>query len=176
MTLKKMTWPNELSELVAKLIQWQRPIVAAAKKRSENQWHDSFSSTFYSFSRKFKLNFKVSALKALKWAAIPRSQLAAIGSTFSPGDGPDIYDCVCRFRLTKFSWITGWREVGCLWLAAAKILRSHRRREEPAARQHSSCTFYWFSAQYGFPATKDQEKLDKSRGCGGTSGGPVRPR
>ena len=124
--------------------------------RWQNQWHDSFSSTFYSFSRKFKLNFKVSALKALKWAVIRRSQLAAIGSTFSPGDGRDIYGCVCRFKLTKFSWITGRREVGCLWLAAAKILRSHRRREEPAARQHSSCTFYWFSAQYGFPATKDQ--------------------
>ena len=97
--------------------------------RWQNQWHDSFSSTFYSFSRKFKLNFKVSALKALKWAVIRRSQLAAIGSTFSPGDGRDIYGCVCRFKLTKFSWITGRREVGCLWLAAAKILRSHRRRE-----------------------------------------------
>ena len=50
------------------------------------------------------------------------------------------------------------------WLQP-KSLGQDRQPWGPAARQHTSCTFYWLARQNGFRAPKDREKLDKSRLC-----------
>ena len=60
--------------------------------------------------------------------------------------------------------LAGERMAASDWLRP-KILGQDRQPWGPAARQHTSCTFYWLARQNGFRAPKDREKLDKSRLC-----------
>ena len=60
--------------------------------------------------------------------------------------------------------LAGERMAASHWLQP-KTLGPDRQSWGPAARQHTSRTFYWLARQNGFAAPKDREKWEKSRLC-----------